>query len=147
MFFLKELPTQKMLERYSEQYSEMDLEKTDAALRLLRRASLFIRKLDQYFAKYDLSQTRFLILIILDREPDLQHLTISDLVERLDVSKPVITNTIKTLCKSDLVNISACQSDMRSKMITITDQGREKLKTVLPNYYKLINEEMDNVNE
>lgn len=143
MFFLKELPTQEMLERYSKLYSEMDLEKTDAALRLLRRASLFIRKLDQYFAKHNLSQTRFLILIILDREPDLQELAISDLGKRLDVSKPVITNTVKALCKDGLVNLDACETDMRSKKISITDYGREKLKAVLPDYYNLINEEMD----
>ncbi|MBU2711804.1 MarR family winged helix-turn-helix transcriptional regulator [Zooshikella harenae] len=142
MFFLKELPTQKILKQYAKQFPEMDLEKTEAALTMLRQASLLIRKLDAYFAEQGLSQTRFLILIVLDREPDLGQFTMKDIVSRLDVSKVVITNTLKALEKEGLVEVKDCIEDRRAKKIEITKKGCSKLKSILPGYYRLINNEM-----
>jgi len=143
MFFLKELPTKKMMQRYADKFPEMDIDKTDAVLVMLRRASLFIRKLEAYFMTYNLSQTRFLILIVLDREPDQEDFVISDLVHRLDVSKPVISNSLKSLEKEGLVSVVDCESDGRAKKILITELGRSRLYEILPGYYELVNEEID----
>ncbi|MGI0119573.1 MarR family winged helix-turn-helix transcriptional regulator [Zooshikella sp. RANM57] len=142
MFFLKELPTQEMLKQYAQQFPEMDVERTEAALNMLRQASLLIRKLEAYFAEQGLSQTRFLILIVLDREPSLGHFSMKDLVSRLDVSKVVITNTLKSLEKEGLVDVKDCIDDRRAKKIAITKKGRSTLKRILPGYYMLINKEM-----
>ena len=142
MFFLKELPTREILDRYSNRYSDMNIEKTEAALKMLRKASILLRELEAYFSQNGLSQTRFLILIVLDREPELDPLTISDLVDRLDVSKPVITNTLKTLEDEALVEVFECIKDRRAKRISITVKGQQKLHAILPGYYRLINEAM-----
>ena len=99
MFFLKELPTQTMIDKYAAQFAEMDREKFSDALHMLRRASLLIRKLEAYFSKHGLSQTRFLILMVLDREPETDSLTISDIVDRLDVSKTCNYKHFKNLEK------------------------------------------------
>jgi DNA-binding MarR family transcriptional regulator len=143
MFFLKELPTRKMMQRYADRHPEMDVDKLDAALHILRQASHLLRRLEAYFATHGLSQTRFLILIVLDREPDRDHLTMGDLVDRLDVSKPVITTTLRSLQSDGLVTTTACRKDRRAKRIAITEKGRETLHCVLPGYYRLINEEME----
>jgi len=99
--------------------------------------------LEAYFRQYELSLTRFLILIVLDREPEAEAFTISDLVQRLDVSKPVITNTIKSMAQKNWVSISQCTEDSRSKSICLTEEGRELLYKVLPGYYQTINQHME----
>jgi DNA-binding MarR family transcriptional regulator len=143
MYVLKALPTKKILENYAEKYPELDVEKTATATRMLRQASLFIRELDAYFSECGLSQMRFFTLLILDREPEIKHFTMADLVQRLDVSKPIITNTVKALEKEGYVSISICEQDARAKLIAITDEGRRKLSEVLPGYYTLVREEME----
>lgn len=147
MFFLKELPTQKMLERYADKYPDMDVEKTADALSMMRKASVMIRELEAYFVSNNLSLTRFLILIVLDREPGAQFFTMQDIVKRLDVSKPVITNTLKTLEQSELIKIAGSKTDKRAKNISITEAGRKKLSDALPGYYQLINQQMERNDE
>jgi DNA-binding MarR family transcriptional regulator len=134
-----------MMQRYADKFPEMDIDKTDEVLVMLRRASLFIRKLEAYFMTHNLSQTRFVILMVLDREPDQEEFVISDLVRRLDVSKPVISNSLKSLEKVGFVAVSDCKSDGRAKKISITDLGRRKVYEILPGYYKMINEESDEI--
>lgn len=140
MFFLKELPSREMLKRYKDRFPNMDLDKTEQALCLLRKASFLIRELDRYFATNGLSQTRFYILIVLEREPNLKSLSMIDFAKRLDVSKPVITNTLKALEKENLVEIVPSKTDARVKIVTITERGRDVLRKVLPGYYAVINE-------
>ena len=127
-----------MLQFYSQQFPEMNLAKTERALRLLRKASLLIREIEAYFTSHDLSQTRFLIMIVLDREQELENISMSYLVDQLDVSKTVITNTLKTLEKDEIISITSCEKDGRSKVVSLTPKGREKLYDILPGYYTLI---------
>lgn len=146
MFFLKELPTNSILTDYAKRYPDMNIDIMNATLPMLRRASLLIRQLEAYFTEHDLSQTRFLILIILDREIEQKPLRITDIVARLDVSKPVITNTLKALEKDGFINIRGSKIDQRTKTVLITSEGREKLASILPGYYKLMNEEHQSYN-
>ena len=144
MFFLKELPSEAIMRRYAARFPEMDLEKTRVALHMMRSASLLIRDLESYFREFDLSMARFLILIVLDREPDAEPFTISDLVSRLDISKPVITNTVKRLSEDDLVGLRGSNEDGRAKLIRITDSGKALIDEIMPGYYRLINEHIEN---
>lgn len=139
MFFLKALPTRAILDRYAERYPEMNVGNMEEALALLRKASRLMRELEAYFALHDLSQTRFLILILLDREPDQDTFVINDLVERLDVSKPVITKAVQSLEKEGFLSLEASATDRRAKLIALRDSGRKKLDSVMPGYYQIIN--------
>ena len=93
MFFLKDLPTKEMLASYKKEFPEMRPEAVEAALIFMRQASLLLRDLEKYFAQHGLSQTRFLILILLDREANQEGLMAMDLVAKMDVSKTVISKT------------------------------------------------------
>lgn len=142
MFFLKELPREKILERYASRFPEMDIDKTREALHMMRNASLLIRDLENYFRGYNFSMTRFLILIVLDREQEAETFTISDLVSRLDISKPVITTTAKRLSQDKMIRFDKNDSDARFKKIQITKKGRDFILTIMPGYYKIINKHM-----
>lgn len=138
MFFLKELPDRTTLERYRDRFPMMNVDNVDAALHMLRRASLLMRELDGYFARNGLSTLRYLILIVLDRENDGNSLKISALAERLDVSRPVMTRAIRALSAAALIRVDADAGDSRIKRIHLTETGRQTLIDILPDYYRLI---------
>jgi DNA-binding MarR family transcriptional regulator len=138
MFFLKELPTRETLEGYRKRFSDMNVDKVEAALVMLREASLLMRELDAYFAQHGLSQLRFLIMIVLDREVDRTRLMISEIADRLDVSRPVMTRTIRALIDDGLLEKCASEKDGRTRFVSLTGEGRNTLDRVLPGYYRLI---------
>lgn len=138
MFFLKELPTRQMLQTYSDRFPQMDVGAVDAALRLLRRASLLIRELEAYFAARGTSQTRFLVMMMIDREPGRPGLLPSEIADRLDVSRPVVTDTIKALERAVLLTSNPDAEDGRAKRVSLTSEGRAMLTDLLPGYFELI---------
>ncbi len=138
MFFLKELPTRQILERYQERFPEMRVEMVHDALHLMRRGSLLIRELEEYFAGHDFSQLRFLICVVIDREESRQQLMASEIASKLDVSKPVMARTLHSLEKAGFVEITVDSQDKRAKRITLTARGQQKLYAILPGYYAVI---------
>lgn len=139
MFFLKELPSREVLEAYAKDFPDMDVDAIDDALSMMRRASLLIRRLESYFAVHDLSQLRFLTLIVIDREPDRDGLMASEIADRLDVSRPVTTRTLQGLAQAGLIKISDDEGDRRARCVRLTRKGKAKLSAVLPGYYREIN--------
>jgi len=142
MFFLRELPTRQILETYGKRFQGMDVDAVDRALHLLRRASVLLRELEAYFATQELSQTRFLILVVLDREPERPGLPPSEIADKLDVSRPVVTDTVRAMTAAGLLASMHVLEDARSKLICLTPAGRAKLDQVLPGYYVVISRYM-----
>ena len=138
MFFLKELPSRQMVDGYADQFADVDVDRVLDALRLMRRASLLIRELEAYFARHDLSQLRFLMMILIDREPERNCLAASEIAERLDVSRPVVTRTLQGLERAGLIAISENSEDARSRNVTLTLSGKAKLDEVLPGYFAIL---------
>ncbi|MFP4390399.1 MAG: MarR family winged helix-turn-helix transcriptional regulator [Desulfococcaceae bacterium] len=142
MFFLKTLPTREILESYANRFPMMDVEVVAEALSMLRSASLLLRKLESYFGDHGLSQTRFLILILIDREPGKAGLTATELVHQLDISKPVVSNTIKAMVGEGLLTPLPHPSDARSRLFQLTEAGKRRLDALMPGYYELIQAHM-----
>lgn len=138
MFFLKDLPTQRMLQGYHDRYPAMDMSAVDGALRLLRRGSLLMRELEAYFVLHGLSQTRFLILIVIDRGPEQKGLLPSEIADKLDVSRPVVTDTIKAMERAGLLSSIRSAEDGRAKRVLLTAKGSAILAELLPGYFNLI---------
>jgi DNA-binding MarR family transcriptional regulator len=143
MFFLKELPTRQILESYRQRFPAMNVNAVDEALRLLRRASLLLRELEANFASHGLSQTRFLIMIVLDRESERPGLLPSELADKLDISRPVVTDTVHAMKAAGLLTSAAVAGDGRAKLLSLTASGRARLDAVLPGYYAIISAFMD----
>lgn len=137
MFFLKELPTREILERYHQRFPEMNVDMVEDALLLMRQASLLLRQLDEYFSAHDFSQLRFLIIVIIDREQETL-LTASEILKKLDVSGPVMARTLKALEASRMIVFHEHELDKRAKRIALTPKGKAKLQSILPGYYETI---------
>ncbi|MFT2089938.1 MarR family winged helix-turn-helix transcriptional regulator [Paraglaciecola sp. 2405UD69-4] len=138
MFFLKELPTHAMVKRYSNEFSPNKSHEISKKLQGLREYSLLIRALDDYFSSYELSQLRFLILMVIDRELQRDWLYASEITERLDVSKPVLSRAIKNLLTEQLLNKEKDTQDARASKLSITTQGKALLTEILPGYFKIL---------
>ncbi|MFW5697630.1 MAG: MarR family winged helix-turn-helix transcriptional regulator [Fimbriimonadaceae bacterium] len=140
MFVLKELPSEEMMAAYAGRFETMDLGATRDALQMLRSATVLLKKLENLFRKHELSQTRFLILIILEREGG--ELSGSEVLKRLDVSRPVMTKTLQGLARSGYVEITGHPEDKRALQVKLVKAGGEKLAEVLPDYFRIIREHM-----
>lgn len=127
-----------MVDGYADRFDEVDPRKVLEALQTMRTASRLIRELEAYFARHDLSQLRFLTLIVIDREPDRNSLAVSDIADRLDVSRPVVTRTLQTLERAGLIQISQSESDARSRNVSLSDSGKSMLERVLPGYFEIL---------
>ncbi|MEO0621565.1 MAG: MarR family transcriptional regulator [Pseudomonadota bacterium] len=142
MFFLKDLPTRAMLDGYAGRYPGLEPDTIGLALARMRWASLLIRAVEAHFAAHGLTQTQFLILIVIDREPDRDTLLPSEIAERLDVSRPIVTNATKRLIGAGLLAYAEPGTDGRAKPLALTAEGRARLAAVLPGYFALISEHM-----
>ncbi|MGU7775205.1 MarR family winged helix-turn-helix transcriptional regulator [Burkholderia sp. MR1-5-21] len=138
MFFLKELPSRQVLETYRERFPAMNVDHVDAALHMLRRASLLMRELDGYFAGHGLSTLRYLILVVLDRENRAEGLKASELAASLDVSRPVMTRTLQSMIDDGTLECAPCDDDGRAKLVSLSGSGKNTLNRILPGYYELI---------
>jgi DNA-binding MarR family transcriptional regulator len=138
MFFLKDLPTQQMVTGYLGQDEVVRAQSVLTVLHKLRSASLLIRRLDEYFQSHGLSQLRFLILVVIDREPEHKALTASEIAQRLDVSKPVLSRTLDRLSADGMIAFSANQKDFRKKEYHLLAPGKDKLSSVTGDYLDII---------
>nr|WP_221239572.1 MarR family transcriptional regulator [Sphingomonas xinjiangensis] len=129
-----------MINGYTVAHPQADTNTVLATLQMMRRASLLIRRLESFFAEHDLSQLRFLALIVIDREPERDSLSASEIAERLDVSRPVTTRTLQSLAAAGLVRVEAGEGDGRFKRVALTQNGRSKLAEVLPGYFAILSD-------
>jgi DNA-binding MarR family transcriptional regulator len=143
MFFLKDLPSQQMIEGYAKRFSVKDPTAVQGALTMMRDASLLLRELESYFTEHGTSQLRFLVMIVIDREPQRDSLLASEIAERIDVSRPVMTRTLKSMVEDELIAMEADSSDGRAKCITLTKNGKKFLQEILPGYFKTISKFME----
>ena len=144
MFFLKELPSRAILESYARRYPQMDVDAVEKALIMLRDASLLLRELEAYFASQGLSQSRFLTLIVIEREPERDGLLASEIADRLDISRPVVSETVRALQRDGLLEVTKVERDARARLVRLTPAGRHRLQALLPGYYEIIGRFMAN---
>jgi DNA-binding MarR family transcriptional regulator len=142
MFFLKELPTDSMVEEYVSKTGVGNSETISKALSMMREASQLIRLVDAYFSSHNLSQLKFLILVVIDREPDIESLRQSEINRRLDVSKPVLNRSVSSLLETGLLKRIEDKEDFRAYKLALTEKGKKTLNKIMPEYFKIISKFM-----
>ena len=146
MFLLDELPTKDVLKSFAKTFPEMEVNTTMACLKLLKVSSVLLKKLDHHFSDYGLSQARFLALVILEREESKQQMPV-EISRKMGISKKNTTRLLDFMKEDGLITITPHETDGRATIVKITSKGSKALKTVLPGYYKIMNDSMKNVPE
>jgi DNA-binding MarR family transcriptional regulator len=89
------------------------------------------------YAEHDLSAVEFEVLLRLRRSPK-QQLRMTDLALQTMLTTSGITRVIDRLERDGLVERSACPTDRRGSLATITEAGAERLDAVLPGHLELL---------
>lgn len=131
-----------MIEGYVSATGVGDVDTLARALSMMRKASQLERQLDAYFNSHNLSQLKFHIIIVIDREPGTESLRQSEINQRLDISKPVLHRTVASLLKEGLLMRGDDPEDSRAHLLALTDKGQTVLSAILPGYFEAISDFM-----
>lgn len=88
-------------------------------------------RLHHVFLRHDLSGIDFDVLIRLARDPH-HALRMGDLAAQSWLSTSGVTRVVDRLERSGLVRRQNCAEDRRALLAVLTDQGRERLREILP---------------
>lgn len=134
MLLLRDLPRFDTLQRFAERYPDMDIESVSAFLTLLRVASDLIGSLDQYLERYGLLQGRWMVLVLLMREPNLTT-NPSILASKAGVTRATMTGLLENLERDGLIERRTDHDDRRRARVCLTAAGVAKLDELMPDYY------------
>jgi DNA-binding MarR family transcriptional regulator len=101
---------------------------------LIRTIGLLQRAMQPHFARFGISGSQWSVLRNLHRaeaEEGLTGLRLTDLSERLLIRPPSVTGVVDRLERAELVARNGSLTDMRAKVVHLTEQGRELVERVL----------------
>ena len=138
MLLLKDLPKYECLLAHSRRYPDLDPSAVEAYLHLMRVGTDVFEAFTRYFGgKYDISQGRFLVLMLLNRDPA-KPFNPAELADRAGVARATMTGLIDTLERDGFVTREIAHEDRRMMLVRLTPKGRNFLDHMLPDYYRRI---------
>jgi DNA-binding MarR family transcriptional regulator len=122
-----------ILKAISNIYPEYDTEIIRTNLVILDFAKTVMSAVEAHFARYDLSQARFAILMLLSTDTE-QLWTPAKLADALGITKATITGLLDVLEKGDFIERKPNPNDRRSSQVVMTKNGRTRLRNLLPEH-------------
>jgi len=137
MFYLLDQPTEEEFQNLALRYREMEPSSVKAMVTLLRTGSDLLTAFEKLLKGYGLSQGRFLILVVMNRQPD-ELTTPSALAEKVGVTRATMTGLIDGLVRDGFIQRFSHDSDRRKQHLKLTDAARDLLESLLPDYWSRI---------
>lgn len=134
---LDKIPRFETLQRFAEEYPELDPAAMEASLTLWCIGGELSFALETHFRRYDLSPGRFMVLMALLRHGT-PGLTPAELADRSQVTRATMTCLLDGLEGAELVVREPNPDDRRSLQVTLTRKGRRALDRILPDHYRRI---------
>jgi DNA-binding MarR family transcriptional regulator len=105
-------------------------------LQLIRNYVLVERIVQPYFARFGISGAQWDVLRNLHRAEQEGHLglRLTDLSRRMLIRPPSVTGIADRLEKVGLIVRHASETDGRSKQVTLTEKGRQRVEAILVDY-------------
>jgi len=129
------VPRLEVLEAKARRYPDMDPVACEAYLMLRQVGDCVRLSLEQRLAAEGISHGRFMLLVVLDRDPE-QPLAASELAEQAGVTKQTITSLLDGLEKDGYVTRVPHPQDRRSVMVQLLPRGRQLLESIMPGMYR-----------
>jgi DNA-binding MarR family transcriptional regulator len=146
MFYLRDLPKHETLLSHSRRYPNVAPTACEAFLVLLRVASDVLSRKEEHLQEHGISQGRFTVLMILNRNPEVG-LSPSDLAQRAGVTRATMTGLLDGLEREGLVTRSGHPQDRRMLTVRLTEAGMRRLDQMLPEYFRRIGVLMGDMDE
>jgi DNA-binding MarR family transcriptional regulator len=140
----KEPPSDCVLHELSQQYAHVDPSAVQAWVSLLRVAQELHGVSHQHFARYRLSEGRFVVLIMLHTTAS-GEMCCSDIADSTGVSRATLTGLLDGLERDGLIRRVDYPEDRRRITITLTANGRRLLDELLPDHLRRIESVMANL--
>ena len=134
MFYLLDQPTRNEFQSLARRYENMDPSSVKAAVTLLKTGSDILTGFEKMLKRYGLSQGRFLILIVMNRQPD-KPTSPSILAKQIGVTRATMTGLIDGLVKDGLISRGRHGHDRRKQELKLTGKGMGLLEDLLPDYW------------
>ncbi|MBU3201138.1 MarR family transcriptional regulator [Clostridium estertheticum] len=136
-FSLRDVPKREILKDYSSRFPGINIGAVESCISLLRTASDISKILDEHFSKYDISEGKFTILMLLYRQNDYQLSPIS-LSKKAEVTKGTMTKLIGGLKNQGFIEKIPNSCDKRGYLVRLSSKGLRILEEILPIHYTLI---------
>jgi MarR family transcriptional regulator, negative regulator of the multidrug operon emrRAB len=146
MFYLRDLPNYEMIKKRALRYPEIDPAAVEATLMLLRVAVDVLGAFDVWLARHNMSQGRFSMLMLLNRDPE-RAMSPSDLAARAGVTRATVTGLLDVLEREGMIQREHAEHDRRMIRVRLTCRGREYLDSILPDYYRRVADLMGDLSE
>ncbi len=142
-----DFPNTASIEFFSKRYRELEYSALASYLSVFRLSAKMQNRSDAYFQRLDLSQGRFMVMMMLMRA-DQDGLSPADIAQSISCSRATVTGLLDTLESSGYIDRHADSGgDRRSLTIRLTEAGRQKLDAILPAHYQRISEAMAEFSE
>ena len=138
---MREIPKYETLLEMSRQYPTLDPRAMECYLTLRYLADDVGAAMTQNLARHDLSQGRFIVMLMVDRAPG-GRTTPGDLAHEVDVTPATITGLLRGLERDGLVERGPHAEDRRVVSIRLTPAGRARLGGMLPDHFRRLGELM-----
>lgn len=107
-----------------------------AILGIVRLAGYLLKVADRFFKPYSITSVQYNVLVILNSS--LNKISQSELGTQLVVSRSDITGIIDRLEKAGYVKREDSLEDRRTKFISLTEKGKDLIKSVENNYFETL---------
>jgi len=131
----KDIPKHQALKALAGRYPDLDPSAIEACVALLRVGAEMFAAFGQHFARHGTSQGRFIILMLLNLNPD-TGVSPSELAEMSRVTRATITGLLDGLESDGLVQRVPLAADRRSYSIRLTSRGRGFMDKMLPDHFR-----------
>lgn len=137
-FLLRDLPRYECLQEKARRYPDLDIGAVETTLILLRVASDVMEGMSSNFSRHGMSQGRFVVLSLLDRNGATGSLLPSEIADKLNVTRATVTGLLDSLEKDGYIQRRAHPEDRRAISVYLTDDGRKFLEQISPQHYRRI---------
>jgi DNA-binding MarR family transcriptional regulator len=142
LLMLKDLPRYECLLKAAQAHPELDPSAAEVFLHLLRSGDEVFRVVDRHLARHHISEGRFGVLMALWSSAEKpggdgrRALSPAELADRTGVTRATITGLVDTLERDGLVARSSNSEDRRMRSVSLTSQGSELLREILPEHFR-----------
>lgn len=141
---MKSVPRDDCLLEAAKCYPNMDATACAVVLDLLRTGDEVFRVVDDHFAAHGLSEGRFTVLMLLNRNRLMQGggalkgTTPAELADFAGVTRATITGLVDTLEKDGLVIRKPDAQDRRMMNVEMTEKGITLLESMVPEHFRRV---------
>jgi DNA-binding MarR family transcriptional regulator len=137
MYTLRDVPKYENIRATASRYPELEPASGAAFVLLLRVASDLLAATDDYLAGFDLSQGRFIVLMLLYRTVEVPQ-NPCELARKAGVTRATMTGLLDGLEREELLTRKTVADDRRMLNVALSAKGKAFLETVMPGYFRLI---------